>query len=100
MAYFLYNKQNNTWVFGNRKLFLVLNRISDSFLLAQVKHRQVKPLIINKYTRRLGRRKIQCLKSRVSSNFFFLFLSQPTAITNGRCSLSVLLYVILIYYLK
>ena len=29
---FLYNKQNNTWMFGNMK-FLVLNRISHSFTL-------------------------------------------------------------------
>ena len=29
----LYNKQNNTWMFGNMKLFLVLNRISHSFTL-------------------------------------------------------------------
>ena len=32
-AIFLYNKQNNTWMFGNMKLFLVLNRISHSFAL-------------------------------------------------------------------
>ena len=31
--FFLYNKQNNTWMFGNTKLFLVLNRISHSFAL-------------------------------------------------------------------
>ena len=31
--FFLYNKQNNTWMFGNMKLFLVLNRISHSFTL-------------------------------------------------------------------
>ena len=31
--FFLYNKQNNTWMFGNMKLFLVLNRISHSFAL-------------------------------------------------------------------
>ena len=30
---FLYNKQNNTSLFGNMKLFLVLNRISHSFAL-------------------------------------------------------------------
>ena len=30
--YFLYNKQNNTWKFGNMKLFLVFNRISQSIV--------------------------------------------------------------------
>ena len=29
----LYNKQNNTWMLENMKLFLVLNRISHSFAL-------------------------------------------------------------------
>ena len=32
-AIFKYNKQNNTWMLGNMKLFLVLNRISHSFAL-------------------------------------------------------------------
>ena len=31
--YFLYNKRNNTWMLGNMKLFLVWNRISNSFAL-------------------------------------------------------------------
>ena len=31
--FFIYNKQNNTWMFGNMKLFLVLNRISHSLAL-------------------------------------------------------------------
>ena len=31
--YILYNKQNNTWMIENTKLFLVLNRISHSFTL-------------------------------------------------------------------
>ena len=30
---FLYNKQNNTWMCGNMKLFRVLTRISHSFVL-------------------------------------------------------------------
>ena len=30
---FSYNKQNNTWMFGNMKSFLVLNRTSHSFAL-------------------------------------------------------------------
>ena len=30
---FLYNKQNNTWMFGNMKLFLVLNMIYHLFAL-------------------------------------------------------------------
>ena len=32
LTMFLYNKQNNTWMLGNMKLFLVLNRISWSTL--------------------------------------------------------------------
>ena len=37
--YFLYNKQNNTWMFGNLKLFLVLNRISHSFALFNTRNK-------------------------------------------------------------
>ena len=33
LDFFLYKKQNNTWMLGNMKLFLVLNRISHSVAL-------------------------------------------------------------------
>ena len=75
MAYFLYNKQNNTLMFGNMKLFLVLNRISHSFALLNTLVNTRNKFHISAHSCIIALFTEHCTSRRITKKTFTLHLS-------------------------